>query len=100
MSEPTYYVYVIELDGVPGPRTDPGKPAVYVGQSAVPPEERFQQHLDGYKSSRYVRRYGVRLRPRLYRAHNPLPSRVAALEREKELARRLRKRGYTVFGGH
>jgi hypothetical protein len=98
MSEPMYCVYVIELDGVPG--NDPDKPVVYVGQSAVPPEGRFQQYLDGYKSSRYVRRYGVRLRPRLYRTHNPLPSRVAALEREKELARRLRKRGCTVFGGH
>ena len=98
MSEPTYCVYVIELDGVSG--NAPDKPVVYVGQSAVPPEVRFQQHLDGYKSSRYVRRYGVRLPPRLYRTHNPLPSRVAAFEREKELARRLRKRGCTVFGGH
>jgi hypothetical protein len=95
-----YYVYVIELDDAVGPRIDPSKPAVYVGQSAIPPEERFRQHLDGYKSSKHVRRYGRRLRPRLYRAQNPLPNRTAALEKEKELALRLRKRGYTVYGGH
>lgn len=95
-----YYVYVIELDEAVGSRNDPTKPSVYVGQSAVLPEERFRQHLAGYKASRYVRRHGRRLKPRLYRAQNPLPTRAAALEMERELGRRLRKRGYTVYGAH
>jgi hypothetical protein len=97
---PTYYVYVIELDDAVGKRVRADKPAVYVGQSAVPPEERFDQHRRGYRSSRHVRRHGVRLRPRLYRNYNPLPDRDTALATETRLAERLRKRGFTVFGGH
>jgi hypothetical protein len=100
MDERSYYVYVIELDDAAGPRTRPDRPVVYVGQSAVPPDQRFQQHLDGHRASRVVRDHGVRLRPRLYRAHNPLPTRAAAEAMETEVARRLRKRGYVVRGGH
>jgi len=37
---PSYYVYVIELDDAVGKRVRADKPAVYVGQSAVAPEER------------------------------------------------------------
>jgi predicted GIY-YIG superfamily endonuclease len=97
---PSYYVYVIELADAVGPRRDPRYPSVYVGQSAVPPEQRFQQHMEGYRSSRYVRKHGKRLRPRLYRHFNPMATRDEALELERELARRLRRRGYTVYGGH
>jgi hypothetical protein len=66
-----YYVYVIELSDDAGPRVNASRPIVYVGQSVASPEVRFQQHLDGYRSSRYVRRFGVRLRPRLYRNYGP-----------------------------
>ena len=45
-----------------------GKPCVYVGQTALATEERFAQHLDGRRSSRIVREFGVRLRPKLYAA--------------------------------
>jgi hypothetical protein len=100
VDERQYYVYVIELADEAGPRTRPDRPVVYVGQSAVPPEVRFQQHLDGYRASRKVQKHGRRLRPRLYRAHNPLPTREAAEAMEAEVARRLRKRGYVVHGGH
>jgi hypothetical protein len=95
-----YYVYVVELDDGVGKRIHPDKPSIYVGQSARPPEERFDQHKRGYRASRYVRKYGVRLRPRLYKEFNPLPDRASSEAAEIELARRLRKRGYTVFGGH
>lgn len=95
-----YYVYVVELDDAVGPRRNPRYPAVYVGQSAVPPRERFRQHKDGYRSSRYVRRHGKHLRPLLYRHFNPIPTRDQALAAEQELAKRLRNRGYTVYGGH
>jgi hypothetical protein len=33
--------------------------ALYVGKTIRSPEERFQQHKDGYKASRYVKKYGV-----------------------------------------
>ena len=70
-----YYVYVVELDDAVGPRRNPGYPSVYVGQSVVPPAQRLRQHKDGYRSSRYVRRYGKHLRPRLYRHLNPMATR-------------------------
>ncbi|MDP9220704.1 MAG: hypothetical protein M3P23_09205 [Actinomycetota bacterium] len=95
-----HYVYVIELNDAVGPRKDARFPSVYVGQSVHEPAVRFRQHLDGYKASRYVKRYGKFLRPRLYRSMNPMPSRDAALAAEAEVARRLRRRGYTVYGGH
>jgi hypothetical protein len=95
-----YYVYVVELDDAVGPRRNPRYPSVYVGQSVVPPAERFRQHKDGYRASRYVRKHGKHLRPRLYQRFNPMATREEAVAMEQELARRLRKRGYTVYGGH
>ncbi len=95
-----YYVYVIELDDTVGHRRNPRYPNVYVGQSAVPPAQRFRQHKEGYRSSRHVRRHGTHLRPGLYRRFNPMATREEAVAMERELARRLRNRGYTVYGGH
>jgi hypothetical protein len=95
-----YYVYVVELDDAVGPRRNPRYPSVYVGQSVLPPQERLRQHKDGYRSSRYVRKHGKHLRPGLYRRFNPMATRDEAVAVEQELARRLRNRGYTVYGGH
>jgi hypothetical protein len=95
-----YYIYVVELDDAVGPRRDPRYPSLYVGQSVVPPKERLRQHKDGYRSSRYVRKHGKHLRPGLYRRFNPMVTRDEAVAMEQELARRLRNRGYTVYGGH
>ena len=95
-----YYVYVVELDDAVGPRRNPGYPSVYVGQSAVPSKQRLRQHKDGYRSSRYVRKHGKHLRPGLFRSFNPMTTRAEAVAAEQELARRLRNRGYAVYGGH
>jgi len=101
-----YNVYVIELDkAVLGKRKfeevnpdyDPAKPCVYVGQSAKKPEGRFQQHLAGEHANPLVKRYGVRLKPKLYEKYNPLPSRIKAESKEKWLAEKLRKKGYGVW---
>lgn len=100
MSDQLYYVYVIELSDDVGPRCDSRKPCVYVGQSAVPPKERLQQHLDGYRASRYVRDFGIKLKPRLYRNYGPYPTRRESEAAEGRLARRLHRKGYRVFGGH
>ena len=96
-STPTYNVYVIELD--PSLRAGE-KPAVYVGETTRTPEERFEQHKAGYRSSKWVRKFGVRLRPRLYRSYNPIATREEAKAIEKRLGEKLAARGYTVFGGH
>jgi hypothetical protein len=100
---PQYSVYVIELlpelcekRGCPAPN---GRPALYVGQTADTPEERFAEHLRGYRAARVVRDYGVRLRPRLYRNYGPYPTRPEALAAEARLAAKLQRRGFCVFWG-
>lgn len=89
-----YYVYVVELSKAAG------TPAVYVGQSALYPAERFSQHLTGYKAAAVVRRFGERLRPDLFAKLNPIRSRAEAETTEAQLAEALRRQGYVVFGGH
>ena len=80
------------------PQRDPAKPAVYVGMTGLPVDHRFENHRNGYKSSRYVRKYGVRLMPELFAHLNPMPF-EAAVEMEKDLAEDLRHEGYAVVGG-
>ena len=100
-----FRLYVIEIDRAackkstcPQPRS--GKRHVYVGASAKAPEERFAEHLDGIRSVRVVREFGVRLLPRLYRNRGPYETRREAEAAERHLAEHLRNRGYCVFGGH
>ena len=101
-----YYVYVIELDKEvlnnrrfrkANPNYDSSKPCVYVGQSANEPKIRFNQHLSGYKSSRFPREFGIRLRPNKFEKHNPISSRDEAEAKEEWLAKNLRKKGYGVW---
>ena len=98
-------VYVIELDravlgesrfSAANPSHDPGKPCVYVGATGLTPEKRFENHMAGYKSNRFVRRYGLHLLPMLYEEYNPLGYEDAC-EMESELARMLREKGYAVW---
>ena len=102
-----HHVYVVLLDAAvlderkvreSNPNRDVAKPSVYVGMTGIPPIERFWNHKDGYKSSHYVRKYGVRLMPELYEHLNPMPY-DAACQMEKDLAEELREQGYTVCGG-
>lgn len=103
--ERRYSVYVIELDPAvqrhrrfrdANPGYTGARPCVYVGMSARTPEERFAQHKRGERSARFVKRYGIRLRPRLYASLNPM-SYQEAQRMEVEKARRLRARGYGVW---
>ena len=80
------------------PKRDPGKPCVYVGMTGLPVDRRFENHKNGYKAARLVRKYGVRLMPELYAHLNPMPH-DAAVQMEKDLAEDLRTAGYTVTGG-
>ena len=102
---PHHSVYVIELSKVvlknrrfsdANPQYDPIKPCVYVGMTGITPEERFQQYKNRYKASKYVKKYGVKLRLRLYEEYNPMGYEEAA-GMERILAERLRKKGYTVW---
>ena len=88
-------VYVVYLRN---PRGD-GKAGYYVGMTGLKPEVRFQNHKNGIKAARVVRRFGERLVPKLYAHLNPMPYEKAK-KMEALLADSLRKRGYVVFGGH
>ena len=90
-----YHVYVIYLRN---PRGD-GKAGYYVGMTGLTPQERFENHKNGYKAAGIVRRCGERLVPKLYAHLNPLTY-DEALAMERTLAGKLRARGYQVFGGH
>lgn len=81
------------------PDPDPDKPCIYIGMTGLDPVERFKKHKAGYKASRYVQKYGVRLIPELYEDLNPMAYDEAVIA-EQGLARRLRNEGYTVVGGH
>ena len=98
-------LYVIRLDDAvlrkpkfrgrnPGYR--PGKPCVYVGQTRLDPDTRFQQHQDGYKASRIVRRHGKYLMRKRYEHLNPVPA-AEAEDREEALAAALQRKGYGVW---
>ena len=89
-------VYVIELDRAAGRRRDPRIPWVYVGSSARPPERRFEQHLDGYKSSGLAKRFAVRLRPDLYEDLPAFPGSRTAARAERERARELADCGFVA----
>ena len=111
--ETNYSIYVIELDKSilelkkfreENPNYIEGKPCVYVGYTSKTPEERFEQHITGAKNkkgysiySKKVKKYGLRLKPRLYNSHNPIKSQDEAMKMEVKKARRLRKRGYAVW---
>src|SRR5439155_21439981 len=80
------------------PKWDPNKPCVYVGMTGLAVDHRFENHKNGYKAARLVKKYGVRLMPELYAHLNPMLF-EAATEMEKDLAEDLRNEGYTVAGG-
>lgn len=102
---PHHSVYVIELDKAVlkhkrflarNPDYDPRKPCVYVGMTGLKVEQRFANHKSGIKSASFVTRYGIRLKPKLYERLNPM-SWEKAVQMEKLLAERLRRRGYPVW---
>ena len=92
----TYSVYVILLH-------DPslaGRWGLYVGQTSRDPDWRFDQHKTGYKASSAVRRFGVRLLPKLFEHLNPMKH-WESLDLEAALADAFRDAGIPwIEGGH
>lgn len=101
----SHNIYVIELSKavlelkkfrLKNPDYVESMPCVYVGLTGKSPQERFNQHKAGYKSSSIVKRFGLYLRPRQYQNHNPMTFyETSVMEFEK--ARRLRKKCWGVW---
>ena len=99
-------VYVIKLEDTvrkekkvreANPDANPKMKCVYVGSTAKTPAERLSIHkVGGQRSSSIVRKYGVRLIPALSRNYPPM-TRPQAERKEKQLAKQLRAKGYTVW---
>jgi len=77
-----------------------GRWGLYVGQTSRDPDWRFDQHKAGYKASKAVRRYGVRLLPELVAHLNPMKP-WESIELEAALAESLAAAGIGwIEGGH
>lgn len=73
---------------------------LYVGETSRDPDLRFDQHKAGYKASRYVQRFGVRLLPGLVEHLNPM-RRWEAVDLEAALAEAFKAASVPwVEGGH
>ena len=101
-----YNIYVIELDRSvleskrfrdANPNMSSEGRCFYVGQSYLPPEERFQQHKDGYKANKLVKEYGIHLIRSICNEYNPVASREEALLLEEAMAKKLREEGHAVW---
>ena len=100
-----FSVYVIGLNKLvlkerkflaANPQYNPARPCVYVGMTGLSPRQRFLNHRLGIKGCKYVKKYGMYLRPSLYEQFNPMTY-ADACAMERALARRLRERGYAVW---
>ena len=76
----------------------PGMPCFYVGMTGLSPDERFDKHKAGIQANRFVREYGLRLRPDLFEVYNPMPY-EGARDMEVELAIALREQRFGVWQG-
>jgi hypothetical protein len=101
-----YNVYNIELDKEVlksrkfrkrNPHLNPKLACYYVGQTYLDPDIRFQQHKDGYKANRFVRKYGFRLQRKKSQKYNPINTREEAEKNEQQLANKLRVKGHGVW---
>ena len=100
-----YYLYAIRLhDDVltkrkfvsANPKYKLGKPCFYIGTSIYPPKKRFQQHLDGEHSSKWVREFGQHVAKRKCKVR--LKSVHGAREEvERAYAEELRSQGYGIW---
>jgi hypothetical protein len=114
MPKTEYRIYVVELTKrvftenarfrAANPQFNGVLQCLYVGMTSKTPKERFLQHKTGYRNkkghklaSNIVQKYGMYLRPSLYNHIDPLPTRAAALEMEKQLALDLRRQRYAVW---
>lgn len=73
------------------------KPCVYVGSTALTPEQRFDRHLNAKSGSKLVKKYHISLHKRLTQRQPTFSTRPEAEAHEMLLAERLRRHGYAVW---
>jgi hypothetical protein len=78
------------------PNRDPAKLCLYVGMTGRTPEERFEQHLEGIRSSKYPHKHGQHLLPKLFERHNSMTFEDACAMKV-ELAKELRSQGHAIW---
>ena len=109
----THNVYVVELSKSVWTKSSKFRKAnpqykgimgcLYVGMTSHSPQERFEKHKSGYRTKKgikisayFVEKFGLYLRPTLYKNLNPLTKEKATYI-EGALAKRLRRQGYAVW---
>ena len=95
-----YTVYVIDLsDDVPDPRVRP-KGWVYVGQTVLTREARYQEHIDGIKAGRgWVTKYHLGFNEEFCARYPQVRTRGEALEFEKQAVTELEAEDWNVKWG-
>lgn len=105
MAKRKHSVYVVELDREvlnskkfyeANPDHNAALECFYVGQTGLDPDVRFDNHKRGYKGNRYIKKFGLYLRPDLYEKYNPM-SYQDSLRLEEEIALWLRGLGHAVW---
>lgn len=106
MGNRRFHVYVIRLKpsvrqvrrfARANPDQDPSKPCVYVGSTALTPQERYERHLTGKSGSKWVKEFHTGLHKKQTGKQPSYGSRKEAEFAEFVLAMRLRKKGYGVW---
>ena len=69
----------------------------YVGQTVHDPKTRFKQHKTGYKANRYVKKYGIKLVPKIFNKFNPIAKRKEAEYIEQWVTEKAREKGHRVW---
>ncbi len=98
LTEPKRFVYVWRPNER-YPKCPADKESLYVGESALLPDERINKHLSGTKSSRWVKNYPGRLDRSLMPVVS-LPTLATSVAFEEWYALNLSRQGYFVKGGH
>ncbi len=113
MPKKRYQVYVIELSKKvfterkkfreANPQFNGVQQCLYVGMTSKTPKERLEQHKSGFRnakgrklSSNIVEKYGMYLRPSLYKHLEPM-TKKEALKMEEQLALELRRKLHAVW---
>ena len=94
-----YTIYVINLEETPD-EPDNSLGSIYVGQTAFSKEKRFENHKNGHKGSKWVKKYGIDINEELCESYPQVRTLQEAEYVEAKAASHLEEDGWAVKGGH